>query len=78
MTNNEFLDKNVNNKTKQKSKNPCRSRELNPGSLAPKADALPLHHQVNWELLLKSSFLTVLTQWVKMQIKNPNLRAIHF
>jgi len=34
-------------KQKIKHKNPCRSRELNPGPLAPKADALPLHHQVN-------------------------------
>jgi len=35
--------------TKQniKPKNPCRSRELNPGALATKADALPLHHRVN-------------------------------
>ena len=28
-------------------KNPCRSRELNREPLAPKSDALPLHHQVN-------------------------------
>jgi len=32
---------------KNKHKNPCRSRGLNPGPLAPKADALPLHHRVN-------------------------------
>jgi len=32
---------------KTKHKNPCRSWGLNPGSLAPKADALPLHHRVN-------------------------------
>jgi len=30
-----------------KHKNPCQSRELNPGPLAPKAGALPLHHRVN-------------------------------
>jgi len=30
-----------------KHKNPCWSRELNPGPLAPKADALPLHHRDN-------------------------------
>ena len=29
-------------KQKFKHKNPCRSRGLNPGHLAPKADALPL------------------------------------
>jgi len=34
-------------KPKIKHKNPCRSRELNPGPLAPKADALSLHHRVN-------------------------------
>jgi len=41
--------KNTTTTTKQKikHKNPCRSRELNPGPLAPKADALPLHHRVN-------------------------------
>jgi len=30
-----------------KHKNPCWIRGLNPGLLAPKADALPLHHRVN-------------------------------
>ena len=30
-----------------KHKNPCLSRELNPGPLAPKADELPLHHRIN-------------------------------
>jgi len=49
MTNNVFMDKTV--KTQQnkkiKHKNPCWSRELNPGALAPKADASPLHHRVN-------------------------------
>jgi len=34
-------------KQKIKHKNPCQSRGLNPGALAPKADALPLHHRVN-------------------------------
>jgi len=50
VTNNVFMDKKEkhnNNKTKVKPKNPCRSRELNPGPLASKADALPLHHRVN-------------------------------
>jgi len=48
---NVFLDKKA--KTQQqlnkkiKHKNPCRSRELNPGPLALTADALPLHHRVN-------------------------------
>jgi len=47
VTNNVFWDKKV--KTQQqnkkiKHKNLCRSRELNPGTLAPKANALPLHH----------------------------------
>jgi len=50
-TNNVFLDKKSKNTTttkqKIKHKNPCRSRGLNPGPLAPKADALPLHHRVN-------------------------------
>jgi len=32
---------------KIKHKNLCRSRELNPVGLAPKADALPLHRRVN-------------------------------
>jgi len=34
-------------KQKIKHKNRCWSRELNPGPLTPKADALSLHHQVN-------------------------------
>ena len=34
-------------KQKFKHKNSCRSRGLNPGTLAPKADALPLHNRVN-------------------------------
>jgi len=29
--------------------NPCRRRELNPGTFPPKADVSPLHHRVNWE-----------------------------
>ena len=49
VTNNEFLDKSKNKTTKQKIKHkyPCWRRELNPGPLAPKADAEPVHHQVN-------------------------------
>jgi len=50
VTNNVFWDKKLkqnNSKTKNQTLNPCRSRELNPGPLAPKVDALPLHHQVN-------------------------------
>jgi len=51
VTNNVFLDKKSKNTTttkqKIKQKNPCRSRGLNPGALAPKANALPLHHRVN-------------------------------
>jgi len=45
--NNVFGQKSKNTTTteqKIKLKNPCRSRGLNPGPLAPKADALPLHH----------------------------------
>ena len=34
-------------KQKIKHKNPCRSRESKPGPLAPKANALPLDHQIN-------------------------------
>jgi len=34
-------------KQKIKHKNPCRSWELNPGPIAPKADVLQLHHRVN-------------------------------
>jgi len=48
--NNVFLDKKSKHPTtKQKIKheNPCRSRGLNPGPLAPKAYALPRHHRVN-------------------------------
>ena len=41
MTNYVFFDKTVNTQQQQqnKQKKPCRSRELNPGTLAPKADA---------------------------------------
>jgi len=51
VANNAIMDEQVkhNNKQKIKYKNPCRSWELNPGTLAPKADALPLHHRVNLE-----------------------------
>jgi len=43
-----FLDKKVKTQQQQiKHKNPCRSWGLNPGPLATKADALPLHHRVN-------------------------------
>jgi len=49
VTNNVFLDKQFkHNKYKTnniKYKNPCRSQKLNPGPLAPKADALPLHQR---------------------------------
>ena len=45
---NVFLEKKSKNTTttiqKIKHKNPCRSRGLNLGPLAPKADALPRHH----------------------------------
>ena len=51
VTKNVFQDKKVKNTTTTKQnikhQNICRSRELNPGPLAPKADALPLHHRVN-------------------------------
>jgi len=55
-------------KQKIKHKNPCLSRELNPGHLALKADALPLHHRVNWEYRVLTSYLTVSTQWVETWI----------
>jgi len=42
-----MLPRNFSGSIKIKHKNTCRSRELNPGHLAPKADALPLHHGVN-------------------------------
>jgi len=51
-------------KHKIKHNKPCQSRDLNPGPLAPKADAWPLHHQVNWKYQLLLSYLT--KQWVKM------------
>jgi len=47
VTNNVFWDKkskNTTTKQKIKHKNLCRSRELNPETFAPKANALPLHH----------------------------------
>ena len=51
VANNVFLNKKVKKtittKQKIKHKNPCRSRGLNPRPLAPKANALPLHHRVN-------------------------------
>jgi len=63
-------------KQKFKPKKPCRSRELNPGSLAPKADALPLHHRVNGEYRLFRSYLNVsMGRNVNKQIE---LRARHF
>jgi len=53
VTNNVLSDKNVKPQQQQnkkiKHKNPCRSRELNTGPLALKADALPLQHRVNCE-----------------------------
>jgi len=39
-------------KQKLKHKNPCRIRGLNPGPLAPKVDALPLHHHIQYVFLL--------------------------
>ena len=50
VTNNFLWTKSKNTTTtkqKIKPKNPCLSRELNPGQVAPKADALPLPHQIN-------------------------------
>jgi len=49
VTNNVFLDIKLKTQPQKniKHKNPCRSRELNPGPIALKADALPLHHRVN-------------------------------
>jgi len=51
VTNYVFLDKKSKHTTTTKQNikhnNPCRSRELNQGPLAPTADALPLHHRVN-------------------------------
>jgi len=50
VTNNVFLTKKVKTQQQQKKKSnikTCRSWELNPGPLAPKADALPVHHRFN-------------------------------
>ena len=52
VTNNVFLDEKV--KTQQQNKktkhrNPYRSRELNPGPFAPKANAFSVHHRDKWE-----------------------------
>ena len=49
VTNNVFWTEKDNNTTitKLKHKNPSQSRELNPEPIAPNADALHLHHQVN-------------------------------
>jgi len=48
VTNNGLLTKKGKNTTTTKQKikhrNPCQSRELNPGTLAPQSDALPLDH----------------------------------
>jgi len=56
VTNNVFFDKKSKNSTTPKQtmkhKNPCRIRGLNMGPLAPKADALPLHHRVNLQYRL--------------------------
>ena len=46
---NTVLDKKVKTQEQQykksKHKNPCQSRDLNPGPLAPQSDALPLDHR---------------------------------
>jgi len=50
VTNNVFWTKSKHPTTTKlniKHKNAFRSRQSNPGPLAPKADALPLHHRVN-------------------------------
>jgi len=50
VTNNVFWTKTKTQQQQNKTsniKNPCRSWGFNPGPLAPKADALPLHHRVN-------------------------------
>jgi len=50
VTNNVLFGQKVKTQQQQNqksNKNPCQSQALNPGPLAPKADALPLHHQVN-------------------------------
>jgi len=54
-------------KQKIKHKNPCRSRELNPATLADKADALPLHHGVNWEYRLIFNCFNAMGQNVNKQ-----------
>jgi len=47
MTDNPLWTKKLKTTRKQtsKHKNPCQSRESNPGPLAPQFDALPLDHQ---------------------------------
>jgi len=51
VTNNVFFVQKVKTQQQQnkktKHKNPSRSRKLNPGPLASKADTLPLHRRVN-------------------------------
>ena len=51
VTNNVFLDKKVKTQQQQNKKSNIKTLAgaggLNPGPLAPKADALPLHHRVN-------------------------------
>jgi len=47
VTNNLIFENKVETKQKIKHKNACRSWGLNPGPIAPKADALSLHHRVN-------------------------------
>jgi len=51
VTNNVFFAKRVKTQQQQskkmKHKNPCRIQGLNPGPLAHKADALPLHNRFN-------------------------------
>ena len=53
VTSNVFLDNKVKTQQQQQqqnkksNKNPCRTRRLNPGPLAPKADAFLLHYRVN-------------------------------
>ena len=50
VTNNVLLEKSKSTTTTKqniKHKNACRSRELKPGPLEPKADVLPLHYRVN-------------------------------
>jgi len=73
--------KNTTTKTNKKIQT-CRRRALKTGPLAPKADALPLHHRVKFSQLRVTIVVEPFNCYYAMVRKRketkPNLRATHF